>query len=63
MSAGAGGWIRFWNIYGGGLLGEFVGLHYNHPEFSSILAMTTDTDNVLLFTGCTQGYIKVSSMD
>jgi WD40 repeat protein len=62
VSAGAGGWIRFWNIYGGGLLGEFVGLHYNHPDFSSILAMITDDDNVLLFTGCTQGYIKVSAI-
>lgn len=55
--------MRFWNIYGGGLLGEFLGLHHGHPEFSSVPAITTDPDNVLLFTGCTQGYIKVREMD
>ncbi|XP_062516095.1 WD repeat-containing protein on Y chromosome-like isoform X2 [Corticium candelabrum] len=59
VAAGAGGWVRFWNIYGSGLQGEYLGLHHDHPDFSSVSALATDPDNILLYTGCSQGYIKV----
>lgn len=60
VTCGEGGWVRFWNICGRGLAGEF-------PVFGpgegcgmeSVTACSTTATNHLLFTGDSSGYVKV----
>lgn len=57
VTSGAEGWVRFWSMHHeGGLLGQFNAAH-NLGE--SILALKVDTNDHFLFTGDTQGYVKI----
>ena len=57
VTSGAEGWIRFWSMHHeGGLLGQF---NSSHRLGESVLAMITDLNDRFLFTGDTQGYVKI----
>lgn len=57
VTSGAEGWIRFWSLHNeGGLLGQF---NAAHRLGESILTITCDTNNHLLVTADTQGYVKL----
>ena len=56
-----------WNIYGGGLIGEFnIWDNLRHHlgkedrQLQSVTAMIVDSNNDLLITGNSIGYIQVS---
>ncbi|XP_070571095.1 WD repeat-containing protein on Y chromosome-like [Ptychodera flava] len=57
LASGAEGWVRAWSIdHKGGLLGQFLATNRKNE---SVLAMTTDSQNQILITGDTMGYIMV----
>ncbi|XP_041468554.1 WD repeat-containing protein on Y chromosome-like isoform X2 [Lytechinus variegatus] len=57
MASGSEGWVRAWSIHHkGGLLGQF---NAAHKPGESVLAMATDTENEILITADTLGYVKV----
>ena len=57
VTSGAEGWIRFWSMHHeGGLLGQY---NSAHRLGESVLGLTTDTKNHFIFTGDTQGYVKI----
>jgi len=58
VSAGAGGWVRFWECHAeGGLVAQF---NAGHRPGASITAICTDRQNFhFLVTGDTDGYVKV----
>lgn len=57
VTSGAEGWIRFWSMqHDGGLLGQF---NASHMIGESIFALNCDSNDQFLFTGDTQGYIKI----
>lgn len=58
MSAGAGGWVRFWECHAEGeLIAQF---NAGHRPGASVTAMCTDHQNFhYVITGDTDGYIKV----
>ena len=57
VTSGAEGWIRFWSMHHeGGLLGQF---NSSHRLGESVLAIISDSENSFLFTGDTQGYVKI----
>ncbi|CAH1253656.1 EFCAB8 [Branchiostoma lanceolatum] len=56
LASGADGWVRAWSIHHkGGMLGQFR----STKKDIGILTMATDSNNDLLLTGDTEGYIKV----
>ncbi|XP_078673721.1 WD repeat-containing protein on Y chromosome-like isoform X1 [Branchiostoma floridae x Branchiostoma belcheri] len=56
LATGADGWVRAWSIHHkGGMLGQF---RATQPG-AGILAMETDSNNDILLTGDTAGYVKV----
>ena len=57
VTSGAEGWIRFWSMHHeGGLLGQF---NSSHRLGESVLAIISDSNDTFLFTGDTQGYVKI----
>lgn len=69
IACGAGGLVQFWNIYGGGLLGEFNVFSYTNESMKeelhtlhSISACKAFSDSSILITGSTLGYIQVLLM-
>jgi len=57
VSSGADGKLRFWNVKDGSLCHVMKACH---PKEASISCMTTDEpENKYLFTGCTEGHVKV----
>ena len=59
LTSGAGGYVRAWCMFGGGLAGEFMA---TSNESETVLCMTSDESNDRLMTGDTQGYIKIWSI-
>ena len=66
VACGAGGWVYFWNIHGGGLVGEFSMWDANRPKLEegrrhleSTTALRGDGEDGMLFTGTSTGYIQV----
>ena len=69
IACGTGGWVQMWNIYGGGLIGEFnIWDNLRHQldkedrQLQSVTAMMVDSNNDLLITGNSIGYIQVSKI-
>ena len=57
VSASSGGWIRFWAVeHTGGLKGQF---NAAHRVGETVQTICVDSDNDYLFTGDSEGYIKV----
>ncbi|XP_060578286.1 WD repeat-containing protein on Y chromosome-like isoform X2 [Ruditapes philippinarum] len=57
VTSGAEGWIRFWSIHHeGGLLGQF---NAAHRLGESVFTIKSDTEDNYLFTGDTEGYVKI----
>lgn len=57
VTSGAEGWIRFWSMHHeGGLLGQF---NAAHSLGESVFAMTNNSNDHFLFTGDTEGYLKI----
>ena len=61
-----GGWVHFWNIYGGGLVGEFNVWDVNCPKLreewrhlQSTTALRGNSEDSVLLTGTSTGYIQV----
>lgn len=70
IACGTGGWVQMWNIHGGGLIGEFNiwdnlrhRLDKEDRQLQSVTAMTVDSNNDLLITGNSIGYIQVSKIN
>ncbi len=66
VSCGAGGWVDFWNIHGGGLIGEFsvwdtprVNLEREAWHLESVTSLKVDTRDTVLITGDSIGYLQV----
>ena len=69
VTCGANGLVQFWNIYGGGLRGEFnvfehgselVGsIKQEDLQLHSVTACAVDSYECILITGNTLGYIQV----
>lgn len=69
IACGTGGWIQMWNIYGGGLIGEFNiwdnlrhRLDKEDRQLQSITALKIDSNNDLMITGNSIGYIQVTCL-
>ena len=67
IACGTGGWVQMWNIYGGGLIGEFNiwdnlrhRLDKEDRQLQSITALKVDSNNDLMITGNSIGYIQVT---
>lgn len=67
IACGTGGWVQMWNIYGGGLIGEFNiwdnlrhRLDKEDRQLQSITALKIDSNNDLMITGNSIGYIQVT---
>ncbi|XP_045212836.2 WD repeat-containing protein on Y chromosome-like [Mercenaria mercenaria] len=57
VTSGAEGWIRFWSMHHeGGLIGQF---NAAHRLGESVFTIKSDTNDSYLFTGDTEGYIKI----
>lgn len=57
VTSGAEGWIRFWSMHHeGGLLGQF---NAAHCLGESVFAIKSDSNDYFLFTGDTEGYVKI----
>jgi len=70
VASGAGGRVNFWNVYGGGLVGEFSVWDTNCPKLEegrrhleSTTALHGDGEDSVLFTGTSTGYIQVGITD
>ena len=66
IACGTGGWIQMWNISGGGLIGEFnVWDNPRHRidgeerQLRSVTALKLDSNDELLITGNSIGYLQV----
>ena len=66
VACGAGGWVHFWNINGGGLVGEFNVWSVSCPKLreewrhlQSTTALRGDSEDIVLLTGTSTGYIQV----
>ena len=70
VACGAGGIVQFWNIYGGGLLGEFNVFEFGsravsdikEEELHSLHSITTckvNSTSSILITGTSLGHIQV----
>ena len=66
IACGTSGWIQMWNIYGGGLIGEFNvwdnsrhKLEREERQLHSVTAIKLDSNNDLLITGNSIGYLQV----
>ena len=68
VACGAGGLVQFWNIYGGGLIGEFntfYRIYTTEEEREAVHALHSVTtckalnDNSILVTGSSLGYVQV----
>ncbi|EDO38985.1 predicted protein [Nematostella vectensis] len=56
VTSGSGGWVRLWTLFGGELLGQFMAAQSGKE---SVTALTTDSDNTMLVTADTLGYVRV----
>lgn len=61
ISGGNYGCIRAWSCQGGGMLGQFTVMH-NATINDSVYALATDTNNTVLITGDTMGFVNVFDM-
>jgi WD40 repeat protein len=64
VSGGSGGWIRFWNIYSGNLVGAFqinsrCAVHRNTSKTLSVSALATSNTNDVMVTGDSAGEMKI----
>jgi WD40 repeat protein len=70
VACGSGGLVQFWNMCGGGMIGEFNVFDCSNETISSIeknvlylshsiTACKTDSNNSVMITGTTLGYIQV----
>lgn len=68
VACGSGGWVHFWNIYGGGLVGEFTIWESGRPScrpdeksqrLESVTALRIDSSDASMFTGSSMGYLQV----
>ena len=73
VACGAGGIVQFWNIFGGGLIGEFkvfdsgsrIVSSIEESELNSLHCVTAcraHSNNLTLITGTTLGHIQVKSL-
>lgn len=67
IACGSGGWIQMWNIYGGGLIGEFKIWNNLHDQFDgkdrqlqSVTALKVHSNDDIMITGNSMGYIQVT---
>ena len=66
VACGTAGWVRFWNVYGGGLIGEFNSLDVKRYrlkgsflKYHSVTACTVKNDDSLMVLGNSLGYLQV----
>ena len=69
ITCGANGLVQFWNIYGGGLRGEFnvfdhgselvSGIKQEDLQLHSVTVCVVDSHERILITGNTLGYVQV----
>ncbi|KAL5475077.1 hypothetical protein EMCRGX_G027131 [Ephydatia muelleri] len=66
VACGTAGWVRFWNVYGGGLIGEFNSLDVKRYrlkgsflKYHSVTACTVKNDDSLMVLGNSLGYLQI----
>ena len=66
VACGGGGWVQFWNVYGGGLIGEFNSIDLlrfkmdaKSRGLESITACAVDSSDTKMVLGNSLGYIQV----